>query len=214
MQTLGSFSLSCGGGSGNVTVCGLAGSVLDFEGDAFVNAANAGGVTGFGLDEMVNKAGGPEMKEARRKFDGIPTATARSTPSFNHAKTRFVIHATGPVFRQNRMSNKSVEELYAELRATYRAALAEAATLGCKDLAFCLLSAGVFRGEEPLANIIGEGLRGIKEFFDELSVAAGASFPERVFVVAFTSDEADELKRQLQIMTAETAGDESQRLTT
>ena len=37
----------------------LAGSVLDYEGDAFVNAANEGCVGGFGVDELVNRAGGP-----------------------------------------------------------------------------------------------------------------------------------------------------------
>jgi hypothetical protein len=33
----------------------VAGSVLDFEGDAIVNAANEGGVTGFGLDGRILK---------------------------------------------------------------------------------------------------------------------------------------------------------------
>ena len=108
---LGSFSLAVGDSA--ITISGLAGSVLDFEGDAFVNASNEGGVTGFGLDEMVNKAGGPEMKDARRAFDGIPTGTARSTASFNHRKVRFVIHATGPVLRSNRLDKStSMDELY------------------------------------------------------------------------------------------------------
>lgn len=158
-------------------------------------------MTGFGLDEMVNKAGGTAMKDARRAFGGIPTGTARSTPSFDHKRTRFVVHATGPVFRENRLDKSvPVDELYAQLRATYGAALAEAAKLGCKDLAFCLLSAGVFRGEQPLSKIIAEGLQGIREFFEQLSDAErAAGVPTRVFVVAFTSEEQDELKKQLEV---------------
>ena len=45
-----------------------AGSILDYEGDAFVNAANEGCVAGFGLDEMVNRSGGPRLKAARKKL--------------------------------------------------------------------------------------------------------------------------------------------------
>jgi hypothetical protein len=35
-----------------------AGSVLDFCGDAIVNAQNEGSIVGFGVDEAVNQAGG------------------------------------------------------------------------------------------------------------------------------------------------------------
>ena len=43
------------------------GSVLDFKGDAFINAANEGCVGGFGLDEQVNLSGGFQLKEARKQ---------------------------------------------------------------------------------------------------------------------------------------------------
>ena len=49
-----------------VRVVALGGSLLDYEGDAIVNAANTGGVTGFGIDELVNRAAGDvDIKVAR-----------------------------------------------------------------------------------------------------------------------------------------------------
>ena len=41
------------------------GSILDFKGDAIVNAANEGCVAGFGVDLAVNQAGGYELIEVR-----------------------------------------------------------------------------------------------------------------------------------------------------
>lgn len=54
-----------------------AGSILDYVGDAFVNAANEGCTGGFGVDEQVNKAGGYELKEARKLFGGCKTGDAK-----------------------------------------------------------------------------------------------------------------------------------------
>lgn len=41
--------------NGVTEICAARGSVLSFEGDAIVNAANEGCVAGFGLDEAVNR---------------------------------------------------------------------------------------------------------------------------------------------------------------
>jgi hypothetical protein len=57
-----------------VRVTIAAGWVLDFCGDAIVNAANECFIGGFGVDEAVNKAGGFELKQVRRKLlGGCPT---------------------------------------------------------------------------------------------------------------------------------------------
>jgi hypothetical protein len=66
-----------------LTVC--RGSILAFRGDAIVNAANEGCVTGFGVDEAVNRAaGGFLIKEARRGLQGCPTGQAKVTGSVEH----------------------------------------------------------------------------------------------------------------------------------
>lgn len=61
----------------NVSLVIVAGSILDYEGDAFVNAANEGCTGGFGVDEQVNKAGGFELKEARKQFGGCQTGQCK-----------------------------------------------------------------------------------------------------------------------------------------
>lgn len=93
----------------STTLYGLAGSILDYQGDAMVNAANTGGVAGFGIDERVNRAGGPQLKQARRGLQGIPTGTCKSTPSFDHVAVQWIIHAVGPVLRDNALSGETTE---------------------------------------------------------------------------------------------------------
>jgi O-acetyl-ADP-ribose deacetylase (regulator of RNase III) len=137
------------------------GSVLNFEGDAMVNAANTGGVTGFGLDEMVNRAAGDfEIKEARRSLGGIPTGEAKCTPSFKHDKVKFIIHAVGPVYRENAVVKRgSVEEKDLLLAAAYRSAVNCAVENGAATVGFCLLSVGVFRGDRSLLDLVSIALR-------------------------------------------------------
>ena len=62
-----------------------------------------GCVGGFGLDEMVNKAGGPLLRIARQALGGCSTGGAKCTPSFAHARTASIIHAVRPVYRVNRL---------------------------------------------------------------------------------------------------------------
>ena len=124
--------------------------------DAIINAANTGGVTGFGLDEMVNRmAGDLEMKEARRAFNGIETGYAKVTPSFNHTKVKYIIHAVGPVFRQNVLNkSQTIIEKDELLKQAYRSAVLRAKELQCASLGSCLISAGVFRGDRSLYDVI------------------------------------------------------------
>jgi len=83
-------------GGGNTAVIIAAGSILDYTGDAFVNAANEGCTGGFGVDEQVNRAGGYALKEARKLLGGCPTGEAKVTESFEHRKVKHIIHAVGP----------------------------------------------------------------------------------------------------------------------
>lgn len=176
-----------------------AGSVLDYVGDAFVNAANEGCVGGFGLDERVNQAGGDELRKARQALRGCPTGSAKTTASFGHSRTRFIIHAVGPAYRNNphrhgasahdaRAVATRFAALDALLRDAYRAALREARAHGCRTVGFALLSSGIFRGDKPLADVLEIAVRTL--------VHALASAPRdapRVFdtltLVAYTSEE-------------------------
>jgi len=161
--------ISLGPTRSNTSLIIAAGSLLDYVGDAIVNAANEGGSGGFGVDEQVNRAGGFQLKEARKAFNGIPTGYAKVTPSFDHHKVKHIIHATGPVYRtkygmtfddQNTLSDYFTKK-DPLLVSTYKASFDCAKELCIETLAFSLLSAGVFRGERSLEDILRIGLKSV-----------------------------------------------------
>lgn len=178
----------------SVELFALGGSMLDFEGDCCVNAANTGGITGFGIDELVNRAGGNDLKEARRLFNGIATGSARHTSSFNHKKVKYIIHAVGPVFRDNALRPDPIEVKYEQLKSAYASSMTCATNLNCQSIAFCLLSAGVFRGNVPLEKVIGIGVEGILSFYEKNSEDKElAKIPTKVCICAFTPEEQQAL---------------------
>eukprot|EP00128_Syssomonas_multiformis_P011273 Colp12_sorted_trinity150504_noHs@17646 len=170
------------------------GNLLEFEGDAIVNAANEGGVTGFGIDEAINRAAGDaDIKEARRAFGGIPTGTARITGSFAHKRVQWIIHAVGPVYRASSLKHAKLSEAEKDalLVSAYQSALKVAGEHGVRTLGLCPLSAGVFRGERALDDIIGIGVRAVCE-------SAHTQGMERLVMVAYTKDEAECMQRLCQ----------------
>lgn len=58
------------------------------------------------------------------------------------------------------MTKDSLPQKLEQLSAAYENSLAEAARLKCQDVAFCLLSCGVFRGNVDLETCIRQGIRG------------------------------------------------------
>jgi hypothetical protein len=85
--------------------CSIArGSVIDFAGDAVVNAANTGCLGGGGVDGAINRAAGPTVRKARRAIpivgpgsDRCATGDARMTIAGDLA-CRWLIHAVGPMY--------------------------------------------------------------------------------------------------------------------
>ncbi|CAJ1924285.1 unnamed protein product [Cylindrotheca closterium] len=72
----------------------------------------------------------------------------------------------------------------------------EASNLGCKDIGFCLLSCGVFRGSEPLGNLIELALDVIVHYcFKEDSSLE--HWIQKVVFVAYTQEEQEVRKRQV-----------------
>ena len=149
------------------------------------------------MDERVNRAGGPQLKQARRAFQGIPTGTCKSTPSFEHTAVQWIIHAVGPVLRDNALSKETSEDKLEQLAAAYLSSLQEATRLKCKDIGFCLLSCGVFRGNVSLEVCIGQGLKGIVSFLEQDNIAE-IEHPTTICLVAYTLDEQDALVQAIQ----------------
>lgn len=174
----------------SVLLMAYGGSVLSYKGDCVVNAANTGGITGFGIDEMVNRVGGPKLKEARRLFNGIPTGEAKISDSFDHARfCRWFIHAVGPVFRDNALADETPQQKDQLLIAAYQNSIRRACEVQAESIGFCLLSAGVFRGRRPLSNIIGLGLKGLIEIVEKLQASGDLGRLKEVCIFAFTKEE-------------------------
>ena len=172
------------------------GSILEYCGDAIVNAANTGGVSGFGVDELVNRAAGDhDIKEARRAFGGIDTGEAKVTPSFSHTKVKWIIHAVGPVYRETSMEyerNKTASLMTKDqlLASAYQNSLRCAQKRECRSVAFCLLSAGVFRGPKPLSEVIQCAVESVVQF---ATAETHPPYFSEIGLVAFTPEEQHQL---------------------
>ena len=180
-----------------VEVLFVRGSITDFVGDAIVNAANEGCTGGFGVDEVVNRAAGHQLKEARKLLNGCPTGMAKVTPSFEHTKVKWIIHAVGPVYRVNPLNQHApktedeIRESFAVkdklLASAYQESMARAKELGVQRIGFTLLSTGVFRGIRDIYELLALGVQAV----------VNSCYPglKQVVFVAYTEEEQVALTR-------------------
>lgn len=170
--------------SGRLHIC--QGSIVDFEGSCIVNAANEKGVGGGGVDMAVNMAGGIDFQEARFALPEvspgvrIPKGTAVIMPASGNLKCAAVVHAVGP----NYMKDGTLTECDALLRRAYVSAMA--LSLEHPTVGVCLLSSGIFRGQQSLDAVIRIALNTVIEW---------SSMYNQVYLIAFTDEERDALIR-------------------
>ena len=105
--------------------------------DAIVNTANPKPVIGGGTDWAIHNAAGPELLKARQKIGDIGVGQSMATPAFG-LSARYVLHTVSPIW----VNGKYHEEEH--LREAYDSALNLAKKLGCKSVAFPLLSTGTY----------------------------------------------------------------------
>jgi O-acetyl-ADP-ribose deacetylase (regulator of RNase III) len=115
----------------------LRGDITEQAVDAIVNAANAQLAGGGGVDGAIHRAGGPSIADECATIGGCPTGEARATGA-GALPARYVIHAVGPVWRGGAAGE---DEL---LASAHRRALAVAADLGCRTVAFPAISTGIY----------------------------------------------------------------------
>jgi O-acetyl-ADP-ribose deacetylase (regulator of RNase III) len=116
---------------------------------AVVNAANAGLRSGGGVAGAIHRAAGPSLEEEARPLAPISPGEAVITGGHGLAN-RYVIHALGPVYGQDRPE--------AELLAScYRNSLALAEDYGIESVAFPAISTGVFGYPEEEAARVALG---------------------------------------------------------
>lgn len=197
----------------------LQGSVVDFhcpKAGAIVNAANEGCLGGGGVDGAINAAGGPALARDRMELPvleisdvdciircrtGRAVITGRpDNAEYGKLGVPFVIHAVGPNFWEyeeeadrDDASGNAPELL---LRTAYESSLDVAAEHGISNVAFSLLSAGVFRGPvksvDDILNISVEAIRswqpqGLRSTIQDLPV-------QHVYLCGFTTKECNSLR--------------------
>jgi O-acetyl-ADP-ribose deacetylase (regulator of RNase III) len=143
------------------------GDIVDQHVDAIVNAANAQLAAGSGVcGAIFRAAGAAEMAEACRAVAPCPTGQARTTPGFGlHA--RWVVHAVGPIWAGGGLGEEDL------LRSAYRSAVAEAARVGARSIAFPVLSTGVYGYPlEEGCRVAWEELSDAPESIDDVRVVA------------------------------------------
>lgn len=123
--------------SGAVTVECVRGDITaQGDVDAVVNAANARLEPGGGVAGAIHRAAGPGLAEEARPLGPINPGEAVITGG-HELPNRFVIHALGPVYGQDRPE----AEL---LSRCYRNALTLAEQNGAGSVAFPAISTGIF----------------------------------------------------------------------
>jgi len=173
------------------------GSVLDFSLSssphdsslrvgAIVNAANERCIRGGGVDGAINNAGGPNLwkdrealpllsKEGKRCHTGGAVVTGPGR--YGNLSVNYVVHAVGPAYdgdysdenESGRDVNESEEfaKPDALLRSAYQESLECCREKGITDVAFSLLSSGVFRGKRSLNDVLAIGVIAIRDWVTE-----------------------------------------------
>lgn len=167
------------------------GSVVNFTGDAIVNAANSGCLGGGGVDGAVCRAGGEELARAREALPLLSTYTRCNVGDAvltvgGDLKATWCVHAVGPNYADFDDSDEE-EDPDDLLRGAYAAAMQRAKEKRVSTLAFALLSAGIFRGNRTLTQVLRIGVDSIaRNTYEGLA---------KVHLVAFTDTERRALVR-------------------
>jgi O-acetyl-ADP-ribose deacetylase (regulator of RNase III) len=147
----------------------VTGDITGVRVDAIVNAANEALAPGGGVCGAIMRAGGPRLAADCRRIGHCPTGGAVASVAGDLA-VGHVIHAVGPVWRGG---DAGEEE---QLASCHRAAMAVAAGLGCRVVAFPAISTGIYG--YPIARAAPVAIRAVRE--------AAAPPLERVVFVLFT----------------------------
>ncbi len=125
------------------------GDITTLAADAIVNAANSGMTGCYApnhtcIDNCIHTFAGVQLRKAcadimQKQGYEEPTGQAKITPGFNLPCT-YVLHTVGPIV-YTEVSDLEREQL----ASCYTSCLDLASQNGCKSIAFCCISTGVFR---------------------------------------------------------------------
>lgn len=139
--------------------------------DAIVNAANEGLVPGGGVDGAIHRGGGPAiLRELVDRYGArrhLATGGAVVTRG-GLLPASWVIHAVGPIWRGGAHGEPEL------LASAYREAMARAAELGVKSVAFPAISCGIYG--YPLADGARVGLTTVADALETATSVQRATF--------------------------------------
>ncbi len=143
------------------------GDITVLKCDAIVNAANSGMCGCFRalhscIDNIVHTKAGIALRLKcneimQKQGHEEPTGQAKITPAYN-LPSNYVLHTVGPIIETGQPNEKQK----AQLASCYRSCLELAAENGCKNIAFCCISTGVFMFPNQLAAEIA--VKTVKDF--------------------------------------------------
>jgi O-acetyl-ADP-ribose deacetylase len=184
------------------------GSVLDFQSSsgAIVNAANEGCLGGGGIDGAIANAGGAKLDRARRSLPILDTNGKNEHPivrcrtgnavitgpaRFGTIQVPYIVHAVSPNF-WNVNINIGEELLALAYKRSLDVASHFDSTVGTPitQIAFSLLSAGVYKGEIPLERIFEVSVDSIHQW--AVTYATDGALDE-IILCAYTDEECQEL---------------------
>ncbi len=151
------------------------GDITSIAVDAIVNAANSRLRGGGGVDGAIHRAGGSQIMEECRRYDGCPTGEAVITTA-GHLPARYVIHTVGPVYRGG--ASKEAELL----ASCYQRSLALASQAGSRSVSFPCISTGVYG--YPFEEACKVALQAIHAF------TCDHSMPQEILLVAYGERDA------------------------
>lgn len=183
------------------------GSVINATTEIIVNAADEYMLGGDGVDGAITAAGGDELDSYRRAvpfinndaLNGVrcPTGEARITKTGGSLKcTKYVIHAVGPDYSKL-LKFKSKEETKAQifekgdelLYQCYMNTMKLSQEYDTKSIAFSLISAGIFKGQQKVETVLSISAKAIKDhLYDGL---------DTLHMVAYTGHELNMLQKVL-----------------
>ena len=184
----------------------IQGTLVEFKGDVIVNAANEACLSGGGIDGAIADKGGAKLLQARtalpiikevkgpigeaKKYIRCLTGQAKTTIGGN-LNTCLCIHAVGPNYNMYDKNKWTEADLL--LYSAYFNSMKEAYDHVCTNIAFSLLSSGIFRGKDNkdkdkdrgLKNVISIGILAVVNF----AIALGHVVD--VFFYAYDKSEYD-----------------------
>lgn len=174
------------------------GDITTIRCDAIVNAANSQMLGCFHpchacIDNCIHTYSGIQLRLAcnelmKAQGHEEETGTAKITPAFN-LPSKYVLHTVGPIVG-SRVTEKDIRLL----RSCYRSCLELAVRNGCRSIAFCCISTGVFHfPQDQAAEIAVETVREFLASDDSIRQVIFNVFGEKDRVIYERLLEADDV---------------------